>query len=132
MYSVYIFHYSLPILGEGMGAFGDTGFVAILSSGLDWATDCAVVSFCELDSGGKPGGTGSSSRGTGFPLICDLIASANCLQILPYLRALEVLPSASAATFVLLYTSKRSLRAPSISSRPSFACESINNNPYSC
>jgi len=71
-------------------------------------------------NGGKPGGTGSSSRDIGFPCACNLMASSNCLQILPYLRALEELPSVSAATFVLLYTSRRSLSAPSMFSRPCF------------
>ena len=50
--------------------------------------------------GVNPGGVGSSSKGTGFPLACIFKASSNCLQIRPYLRAFDVFPSSSAATFV--------------------------------
>lgn len=50
--------------------------------------------------GNNPGGTGNSSKATVLPRACALIASSNCLQMRPYRRALDVLPSSSAATLV--------------------------------
>lgn len=78
----------------------------------------AVLGCGATKSCGKPGGVGNSSNWTGFPRASNLRASSNCLQIRPYLRALEEFPSVSAVVCDLLYTSRRSFKASSKFSGP--------------
>lgn len=85
--------------GSGAAGFGEVSAESGNFDGSGVGFDVLALGWPISESLGKPGGLGNSSSGTGFPLDLSFIASSNCLQIRPYLRAFEEFPSVSATVF---------------------------------